>query len=150
MPQSLSSVTVHIIFSTKDRVPFLCLHIRDELFAYLSTVIRNSGSIAHRIGGTEDHIHLAVSVGRTIAISNLVEHIKVTTSRWIKTKDSTLSTLSWQRGYAALSLRTSELPGLVLYIDAQSDHHRKISFMEEYLALLDECGVEYDRRYMFD
>jgi len=116
----------------------------------LSTVIRNSGSVAHRIGGTGDHIHIAVSVGRTIAISNLVEHIKVTTSRWIKTKDPSLSTFLWQRGYAALSLRTSDLPGLVLYIDGQIDHHRKISFMDEYLALLDECGVEYDQRYMFD
>ena len=150
MPQSLSSITVHIIFSTKDRVPFLDASLRDELSAYLSTVIRNSGSIAHRIGGTEDHVHLAISVGRTITISQLVEQIKVTTSRWIKTKDPSLSTFSWQRGYAALSLRTSELPGLVLYIDGQMEHHRKHSFMDEYLALLDECGVEYDRRYMFD
>lgn len=150
MPQSLSSVTIHLIFSTKDRIAFLSSSLRAELYAYLSTVIRNSGSVAHRIGGTDDHIHLAVSVGRTISVSQLVEHIKVTTSRWIKTKDATLASFSWQRGYAALSIRTSDLPGLVQYIDGQIEHHRQVQFMEEYVKLLDECGVEYDQRYMFD
>src|SRR6187399_3017652 len=104
MPQSLSLVVVHVIFSTKGRVPCLGLSVRSELHAYLSTVARNAGCEAYRVGGVADHVHLAIRLSRTITIADLVETLKTSSSKWMKTQSSDLAAFAWRRGYGCFSV----------------------------------------------
>lgn len=150
MPQSLSFVLVHVIFSVKDRKPFLHDEVRPALFAYLATVAREEGCECFRVGGVEDHVHLAVRLGRTVTLAKLVEDLKTSSSKWLKTQSTALAAFAWQRGYGAFSVGPSDLDALLKYIDAQEAHHRKLSFQEEFRALLKKYGVEWDERYVWD
>jgi putative transposase len=150
MPQSLSLVVVHIIFSTKDRYPYLDASIRTRLHAYLATVARNSECESYRVGGTGDHVHLAVRLSRTTTIAGLVEKLKTSSSKWIKMQRPELRRFFWQRGYGAFSVGQNEIEDLMRYIENQEEHHRVRTFQEEYLALLKEYGVKYDERYIWD
>ena len=150
MPQSLSLVIVHYVFSTKDRYPFLHDQVRPDLLAYLSTVARNVGGECYRAGGVADHVHLAIRQPRTVSISELVEELKTSSSKWIKTQDPKLASFSWQRGYGAFSAYYREIDRLLGYIDGQEEHHRKRDFKEEFRGLLDEHEIEYDERYVWD
>jgi len=150
MPQSLSRVLIHITFSTKERSPMIDESVSPELNAYLATVTRNLNCECYRVGGIPDHVHLALRLSRTIAIANLVEKIKSSSSKWLKSKSQTLSGFAWQRGYGAFSVGQNDLDKLIAYIESQPVHHRTRTFQEEYRALLEECGIEYDERYIWD
>src|ERR1700756_5551709 len=99
MPQSLSLVVIHVIFSTKERRPLLELDIRPKLHAYLATVARNAGCECYRAGGVADHVHLALRLSRTLTIADLIENLKTASSQWLKTQAPGLAAFSWQRGY---------------------------------------------------
>jgi putative transposase len=150
MSQSLSMVIIHIIFSTKDRFPCLDPVTRQNLHAYLSTVSRNAKSETYRVGGTADHVHLAVRLCRTVTIAELVEELKTSSSKWVKLQRSGLHRFSWQRGYGAFSIGANELEALITYIANQEEHHKVRTFQEEYLALLGKYGVQFDKRYIWD
>jgi REP element-mobilizing transposase RayT len=150
MPQSLSFVLVHLIFSTKDRLPVLNIEIRDELFAYLATIARNGGCECYRVGGISDHVHLALRLPRTRSVAEITEELKSTSSKWLKTKSPELAKFSWQRGYAAFSVGPTDLESLIEYVASQEEHHRKRSFQEEFRAFLKRYGVEFDERYVWD
>lgn len=150
MPQSLSHVIVHIVFSTKHRLPFLQKPIRERAHAYLATLSREKECECYRVGGVEDHVHLAIRLSRTIAVADLVEHIKARSSYWIKKQEPGLSQFSWQKGYAAFSVYYREVERLLAYIEGQEEHHRRKNFQDEYRGLLIENGVEFDERYMWD
>jgi REP element-mobilizing transposase RayT len=150
MPQSHSFLLVHLIFSTKDRAPILDASIRPDLHAYLATVARNTNCECFRVGGVADHVHLAIRISRTITIAQLVEELKTSSSKWLKTQSPTLQHFAWQNGYGAFSVGPSDLEALTSYIDAQEEHHRKHSFQQEYRAFLKRYGVEFDERYIWD
>jgi putative transposase len=150
MPQSLSMVIVHLIFSTKDRFPCINKALRPALHAYLATIVRNSGCEAYRVSGTGDHVHIAIRLARTIAISELIQEIKTSSSIWIKKQRLELRNFAWQHGYGVFSIAPSDLHGLVQYIDNQEEHHRIKTFEEEYRAILNQHGVVYDERYVWD
>jgi REP element-mobilizing transposase RayT len=150
MPQSLSLVSLHIIFSTKDRAPYLHKDITEELYPYLATVVRNANCECYRVGGIADHVHLAIRLSRTITIATLVEELKTSSSKWLKSKSPRLKAFAWQRGYAVFSTNPSDLDALLHYIDTQEEHHRKYDFQDELRALLKKYGVEHDERYMWD
>ena len=150
MPQSLSSIIIHIIFSTKDRLPVLDAAIRPTLHAYLATVARNSGCECYRAGGPADHTHVAIRLSRTITVAALVEELKTASSKWLKTQSRDLVGFSWQRGYGAFSVGRADLEDLLSYIDNQEEHHRACSFQEEYLSYVRQNSVEYDERYVLD
>ena len=150
MPQSLSLVIVHVIFSTKERRPFLDPDTRQKLHAYLATVARNAGCEAYRVGGVADHVHLAIRFSRTLTIADLVEELKTSSSKWLKTQSPELAPFSWQRGYGAYSIRPSDLDALRAYIDGQEEHHRTRTFQDEYRAVLSKYGIEFDERYVWD
>lgn len=150
MPQSLSLVIVHIIFSTKDRCPCLGASTRPNLHAYLATVARNAGCEAYRVGGVADHVHLAIRLSRTLTIADLVETLKTSSSKWLKTEHSTLSGFYWQRGYACFSVGPADLTALTTYIDNQEEHHRTHTFQEEFRAFLTKYGASYDEAYVWD
>jgi len=150
MPQSLSFLLVHVIFSTKDRRPLLDDSVRSALYAYLSTVARNAKCECLRVGGVADHVHLAIRLPRTLSVADLVEQLKSSSSKWLKTQSPALSKFAWQRGYGSFSVGPADLDVLTRYIDAQETHHRKQSFQDEFRAFLKKYRVEFDERYVWD
>lgn len=150
MPQSLSKIILHIVFSTKHREPVLGAHVRPALFAYLASVARKMQCECYRAGGVADHVHIAVRMSRTVTVAQLVEVLKTSSSKWLKTQSPELAHFSWQRGYAAFSVYPSALNILLRYIDNQEEHHRKRSYQEEYRGILKKIDVEYDERYVWD
>jgi REP-associated tyrosine transposase len=150
MPQSLSSVLVHLVYSTKNRQPFLTPEIESELYAYQATVFREMDSPSLAINGTADHVHALFRLSRKIALCDVVEEVKKRTSKWIKTRGSQFARFEWQAGYGAFSIGESGVAALKRYIDRQKEHHRKKSFKDELRALLAKYGVEYDERYVWD
>jgi len=150
MPQSLSFTLIHLIFSTKDRVPWIDAEYQEELYAYLAETTRKQQCECYRVGGVRDHVHLAIRLSRTVSISKLVEELKSNSSKWMKRRSPELSAFSWQKGYGAFSLSPKDLDTLVIYIDKQAEHHRKKSFQEEYRQVLDKYGVDWDERYVWD
>ena len=150
MPQSLAHVLVHLIFSTKDREPFIVPSIRPRLHAYLATVARDAGCECYRVGGVSDHVHLALALSRTLTIADLVENLKTSSSKWIKTESPQMRAFAWQRGYGAFSVGPADREKVCEYIDNQEEHHRHRTFQEEYRAFLTKYGVGFDERYVWD
>jgi putative transposase len=150
MPQSLSKVIVHIIFSTKDREPWLDSDVRPRMHAYLATICRDLGAEYVRVGGVSDHIHLVATLPRTLSQAQLIEHIKKTSSKWIKALDARYRGFFWQRGYGAFSVSPSQLEAVLQYIHTQQEHHRTRSFQEEHRELLRRHGVDFDERHVWD
>jgi putative transposase len=150
MSQSLSDVLLHLVFSTKNRDPLIDVRIEEELFKYIGGICRELKCPSHKIGGTDDHVHIACSLSRTITISKLLEEVKSSSSKWIKTKGAQYAAFAWQNGYGAFSIGQSQLPNLCRYIADQREHHRKQSFQDEYRDLLAKYGVEYEEQYVWD
>lgn len=150
MAQSLSNVLLHVVFSTKNRRPWINIEIEEELFKYIAGICRNLDCPCHKIGAADDHIHIACSLSRTTAISKLLEEIKTSSSKWIKTKGDRYKDFAWQNGYGAFSIGQSQLDDLRRYIGNQREHHRLISFQEEFRQLLAKYQVEFDERYVWD
>jgi len=103
-----------------------------------------------RVGGTVDHVHLAIRFSRTITIAKLVEELKTSSTKWIKTRSPKLAGFAWQRGYGAFSVGPADIDALLAYIDTQEEHHRTRTFQEEYRTFLKKYGVEYDELYVWD
>jgi REP element-mobilizing transposase RayT len=150
MPQSLSQVIIHIVFSTKERHPWLHSAIQSRMHAFLATVCRDCHCEAYRVGGAADHVHIAARLARTICQADLLEKIKKSSSAWIKTQGKPYRSFFWQAGYGAFSIGCSQLEELVRYIDNQEEHHHTYSFQEEYRNLLRKYHVEFDERYVWD
>ena len=150
MSQSLSLVVIHVIFSTKDRRPLLDPVMRAKLHAYLATVARNADCEAYRVGGVADHVHLAIRLSRTLTIADLVESLKTSSSKWLKTQSSDLTAFSWQRGYGCFSVGPTDVDSLCVYIDNQEENHRTRTFQEEFRMFLNKYGVEYNEAYVWD
>jgi putative transposase len=150
MPQSLSSILVHLVFSTKNREPWIRSTIESELFAYATTLLKNAGSPALAMNGTADHVHALVNLGRTNSTAQVVEELKGSTSRWIKTKGPEFHGFHWQAGYGAFSVSQSNVAEVVDYIRSQKEHHHGRSFQEEFRALLERHQLPFDERYVWD
>jgi REP element-mobilizing transposase RayT len=150
MPQSLSHVIVHIIFSTKNREPWIDPSVRPRLHAYLATVGRDNGSHVYRVGGVADHVHIVCTLPRTVSQSDLLEEIKKHSSRWIKELDPKLRGFAWQRGFGIFSVSHSRLDEVIAYVETQEEHHRKITFQEEYRRFLTKHGIAFDEKYVWD
>jgi putative transposase len=150
MPQSISKVILHVIFSTKNREARLDFNVRPRVHAYLATVCRDLGADFVRVGGVADHVHIVTSLPRTTFQAELIENIKKVSSKWIKTLDARYRGFFWQRGYGAFSVSPSQLEGVVRYIEMQQEHHRTRTFQEEYRELLRRHGVDFDERHIWD
>ena len=151
MPQSLSAVYIHAVFSTKDRRPFLKDDAnRVALNAYISEVSHQLDCPAIISNCMEDHIHILVRFGRTATQAGWIKEIKRVTSIWIKAKDSTLRDFYWQSGYGSFSVDPLNLEIVTNYIATQAEHHRKTTFQDEYRMLLKQHNIEWDERYVWD
>jgi REP element-mobilizing transposase RayT len=149
MAQTLVCLRVHVVFSTKDRRPMITPEVEPELHAYLGGTIKNLDSRCLAAGGTSNHVHLLISLSKNMALSHLMEEIKRSSSKWVKTKGAALRNFGWQDGYGAFTIGQSQVGALQRYIAAQKDRHKKQTFEEELIALLNRYGVEYDERYLW-
>jgi len=149
MPQSLSKVIVHIIFSTKNREPWLDAAIRSRVHAYLATICRDLGSEVLRVGGVADHVHIITTLPRTYFQSQFIEEIKKPSSKWIKSLDVRDRGFFWQRGYGIFSVSPSQLETVLDYVHKREEHHRTHTFQEEY-RVLRKHGIEFDEQYVWD
>lgn len=136
MPQSLSSILVHLVFSTKLREPLITPPIETDLQKYMASIFRALNSPSLAIDGTEDHVHILFSLGRVIKIADLVEEVKTESSKWIKTKGREFKNFHWQRGYGAFSIGQSNIASLKRYILGQKKHHQRVTFQDEYRKFL--------------
>ncbi len=148
MPQSLAKVLVHVIFSTKNRHPFIQRAVRPTLHAYLAGTLANLQSPSLQVGGTADHVHTLFVLGRTHALADVVEEAKKSSSKWMKQQG--VSPFAWQTGYAAFSVSESQAQRVVRYIAAQEAQHRTVTFQEEFRSFLAPYAVTYDERYVWD
>jgi REP element-mobilizing transposase RayT len=131
MPQSVSKVIIHIIFSTKDREAWLDRDVRPRMHAYVATVCRDLNAEALRVGGVADHLHVVTTLPRIISQAAMVETVKKTSSKWIKGLDSKYRQLYWQRVYGAFSVSPSQLNAVLEYVESQEEHHHTRSFQED-------------------
>ena len=151
MAQSLARLWTHLIFSTKNRSPFLTDKVlRTEMHTYLAQILRNHDCETLIVGGVEDHAHSLFALSRTLPIASVVKELKRTSSNWIKETSPELSKFYWQGGYAAFSVSQSNLARVVRYIENQEEHHKRVTFQDEYRAFLKAYGVDYDERYVWD
>ena len=151
MAQSLAKVLVHIVFSTKDRRPFLQnVGVREEMHRYLGGICRAHQSPSLIIGGVEDHVHILCSLGRTITIADLIRELKRSSSKWIKSRSREYSEFRWQGGYGVFSVSQSRVDDVRDYIGNQAEHHKRVSFQDEFRALLRMHGIEWDEHYVWD
>jgi putative transposase len=150
MPQSLANIYIHLVFSTKERFPFLSKEVRPGLHAYMATVLANLNSPAVLINSVEDHVHILLNMGRTVSLAQVVEDVKKSSSKWIKTQGPKYEKFAWQAGYGGFSVSESNVPKVANYIRSQEEHHRLKTFQNEYRAFLEKHKMPYDERYVWD
>ena len=150
MPQSFASLHYHLIFSTKNRAPLLSDDVSDPLYAYIGGILRAENGALAAAGGMPDHIHLLVSLGRESSLSDILRQIKGSSSRWVHETFPSRRGFAWQSGYAAFAVSYSLVHRVKHYIATQADHHRTVTFQEEFLAFLRRHEIEFDARYLWD
>ena len=151
MPQSLAKIILHTVFSTKDRRPFLRdKPLREELHRYIGGILTNLDCQPLIIGGVEDHVHILSTLSRTCEVAEMVKEVKRGSSLWLKTKSPDLRDFAWQNGYGVFSIGYSQVEEVQKYIAGQEEHHRKISFQDEFRKFLERYEVKFDERYVWD
>jgi putative transposase len=151
MAQSLSQLYVHLVFSTKNRVPFLRdKELRERTHAYLAGTCNNQESPSIIVGGVEDHAHVLCRLSKNLGVAILIRELKRESSKWVKEESTSVADFHWQSGYGAFSVTPSHLDALKEYIRNQEEHHRQETFQDEFRRLLRKYGIEYDERYVWD
>jgi REP element-mobilizing transposase RayT len=143
-----TSIIYHVIWTPFKRNPIMKKDARRELYNYIFGILKNKNCHVYRINGVEDHLHLAFSLHPSVSLASLIKDIKLASNQMIKSSGLFEGFEGWQEGYAAFTHSYSSLDTLVNYIKNQEEHHKKVSFKEEYLQLLKEHGVEFDPRHL--
>ena len=147
---TLTNLLVHIVFSTKGREPIISNEYRGRLYSYIGGIIRSEGAEPLCIGGVEDHVHVATKIKSNHALSDLVRKIKANSSKWINDNHLSRGRFAWQNGYGGFSVSTSQIEKVRIYIENQAEHHKKKTFKEELIEILEKHGVDFDPKYMWD
>jgi putative transposase len=137
---------IHVVFSTKDRRKTISKEFQPRMWAYVAGICKKHEMFVHAVGGMADHIHLLVQIPAPLSLAKAVLAIKSNSSRWANEQNNKFA---WQQGYAAFSVSSSNLAAVVRYIQTQESHHAKMTFDEEFAALLKKHGVEYDPNFAF-
>ena len=149
MGHTYTSCLMHCVFSTKVRQKALSTDLRDRLWPYLGGIARENGIKALAVGGTDDHVHLLLSLPATMSIAKAIQLIKGGSSKWIHDTFATHTDFAWQAGYGAFSVAVSGIDQTVAYINRQEAHHQMQSFRDELVGFLERHGIPYDERYVF-
>ena len=147
MPHAFTNLLAHVIFSTKERAPLIDAELRPKLHAYLGGIVRELDGTPLSVNGTDDHVHLLLSMPPTISTSDAMRVLKTNSSKWVH--DARRKPFGWQAGYGAFSVSKSNVEAVSRYIAEQEEHHRKVSFKEEFVSFLKRHGVEYDERFIW-
>ncbi len=150
MPQSLSNILIHAVFSTSDRIPFLEGERMELLWAYSSGLMRQLDCPSIQIGGRPDHIHVLFRLSRTTPVASIIKEFKTSTTKWLKPQHESLSHFSWQAGYAAFSVSARDVEMIQAYIANQERHHERYTFEDELRAILRKESVEFDEIYLWE
>jgi putative transposase len=150
MPQSLTKLYAHLVFSTKNREPSLESEIRPRVHAYLATIVRSFDSQWVVVGGIADHVHILFDIGKHHAPVAFVEQIKRESSKFVKTLGAQYKSFYWQRGYGMFSVGPADRDEAEAYVRNQEEHHRTKSYQEEFRAMLKRYRVEFDEQYVWD
>ena len=149
MANTYTNLFIHIVFSTKKRVPFLKKEIRNELYKYINGIAKMKNFQIPIMNGTDDHIHILLLLKPNIYVSKAVQYIKSSSSKWIHERFPDLRVFSWQEGYGAFSVSTSQIKKIKKYILNQEEHHKKMNFENEYKKLLEINNINFNRKYLF-
>jgi putative transposase len=149
MPQSLVKILVHTVFSTKNRAQLIIPEFEKGLFGYMHGIVENNKSKLIIANGTRDHVHLLISLGKTVDISDLVGDLKRDSSVWVKEQGGPRN-FYWQEGYGAFSIGQSQVPAVMRYIETQKEHHATRDYKGEFRGFLKKYQLEYDERYVWD
>jgi putative transposase len=150
MPQSLFKILAHVVFSTKHRADLIAPEIENPLFGYIHGIVENNGSKLIIAGGTANHVHLLISLGKKTDVPDLIGDIKRDSSGWIKKQDARFKDFYWQQGYGAFSIGQSQVETVINYIKRQKQHHAKQDFEYEFRGILKKYEIDYDERYVWD
>ena len=148
MPDSYTNLLYHVVFSTKDRRPLITPEYETQLYNYIGGIVRSVGGISLALNGTEDHIHLLTKLRPDRALSDVLRDLKAKATGWMHDVFPSLKNFSWQRGYGAFTVSQSNVDEVRNYIARQKQHHRKISFREEFIQFLQVNGVDYHERFI--
>jgi putative transposase len=149
MGQTFTSLLYHCVFSTKDREQQIVPDISPKLFPYMGGIVRSLNGAAILINGVPDHVHMLVSLPATLAIADAMRVVKTNSSKWIHEQWPARQTFAWQNGYGAFSVSKSNVDVVSKYIAGQEEHHRTVTFQEEFLAFLNRHGIEYDEKWIW-
>ena len=150
MANTYSKLYVQVIFAVKHRYNSISKQWENELYKYISGIVKGTSNKLHAIGGVHDHIHLLISYRSSVCLSDLVRDIKSNSSGFINRKGFLQSGFQWQKGYGAFSYGHSQVPDVIQYIKNQKEHHKHLTFREEYRSFLRKFCIEYDEQYLFD
>jgi len=143
-----TQIIYQIVFSTKNRESILSKDNRSKLFEYIVGIFRNNKCHLYRINTVEDHVHIVSHLHPTVALASLVKDIKIASSAFIKEKALFKHFVGWQEGYGAFTYSFRDKGKLIEYVKNQEEYHKKTTFREEYIALLNEHGIEFDEKYL--
>ena len=149
MSGTYTNLLYHVIFSTKDRIPWIEPSFRKDLYRYMGGIVRELGGTPLEIGGVADHVHLLIKLKPTLALADFMRKLKSGSSKWMNEEKMRLRKFGWQDGYAAFSVSTSQASQVKRYIKNQEQHHRRTTFQEEFVRLLRKHGIEYEERYLW-
>ncbi len=147
MASTFLSLHYHLVFSTKDRYPFIQPQWQERLFEYLGGTIKGLGGFPQAVGGVADHVHLLLGLKATHCLADFMRELKKASSMWMH-DELNVGTFAWQEGYAAFTVSASVRAGVKRYIANQAEHHRKMTFREELVEMLEKAGVAYDSKYL--
>ena len=147
MPSTHTSLHYHLVFSTKDRVPYINPNFQPDLQGYLGGIVKNQGGMPLAIGGIEDHMHLLVGLKASHRLDYFLRELKAGSSGW--TRRDQIPDFAWQPGYAAFSVSPGNLDNVTRYIHNQREHHRSKDFKAEYLDMLRSGNIDFDERYLW-
>jgi len=150
MPGTYSQILLHIVFSTKQREPWITSEVAERLYSYMGGIVRAEKGVLYDIGGIEDHVHMYLRWRTDESVSNLMRTVKARSSKWVHDTFPTLGPFAWQEGYSVFSVSKSKEEVVKRYIEGQAAHHKKEDFKSELLRMLRAHGVEFDDRYVFD
>ena len=150
MAHSYTNVLIHALFSTKDRYPWLNADVRSEIFPYLGGTVNKLGGQSLLVNGPADHVHMLFVHPAALSLADMLEKVKANSSGWVKRRWTRCRGFAWQTGYAAFSVSKSQVEQVRRYIAGQEEHHRRVGFQEEVLAIRKKQGIQYDPRYLFN
>ncbi len=149
MANTYTQIHIQTVFAVQDRQSLVKNEWKDDLYKYMTGIIQNNEHKVLQINGMPDHVHILFGMRPTQSLSELMKQVKQDSSKWINNKGFVNGKFSWQSGYGAFSYSKSELPSVINYIKNQEEHHKKVTFQDEYLRLLKDFNIEFDERYIF-